>query len=151
MLKSWKYLCVVLILVVAAGLAGCGSHDAPVMSEDAIRDGLVGKTWTLVRVVAREIRGEEPLTMQFHPDGKVEGFGGCNKFTGQYTLDGDKLQFGPFASTHMSCGPAADEREFTFLTILPKVQRLKVEGDNLTLITESQGEIELTSGSGSFW
>ena len=147
-----KVCCVALLLVLMSGFAGCGSHETPVMTENAIRQALLDKTWTLEKVVARELKNDPPLTLKFHADGTVEGFGGCNDFNGQYTLEGDKLTFGPMATTHKSCGPATDEQEFTFLTFLAKIQKLTVEEDELILFTDSQGEMLLTSGEqGLFW
>ena len=42
-------------------------------------------------------------SMSFLRDGTMEGFGGCNNFHGQYTVDGDKIEIGPLASTMMAC------------------------------------------------
>ncbi|MCJ2165803.1 MULTISPECIES: META domain-containing protein [unclassified Pseudodesulfovibrio] len=153
MLIIWKRICCAVLLSVAlAGLAGCGSHEAPVMNADAIRQALLDKTWTLEKVARREMESDTPLTLKFGADGTVEGFGGCNAFQGQYALDGEKLTFGPMASTRKSCGAAADEQEYTFLTYLAKVEKLALEGDELSLFTDNQLELFLTSGeSGLLW
>lgn len=147
----WKRICCVALLLAAlAALAGCGSHEAPpAMSEDAFRQALTGKTWTLERIVKRDFDVDPPMTIQFTADGKVAGFGGCNNFTGTYTLEGREMAFGPMASTRKSCGPAQDEREYTFLTFLAKVRSAEIEGDELKMSTENMSVMTLTSGSGS--
>ncbi|EGB16455.1 protein of unknown function DUF306 Meta and HslJ [Pseudodesulfovibrio mercurii] len=151
----WKRICcLALVLAALAALGGCGTHETQTMNESAIRQALVGKTWTLRRVVARDFDEDPARTLKFNADGTVEGFGGCNHFTGTYTLTDDYLEFGPLASTRKSCGPGMDEKEYTFLTVLAKVRRLSMEdgSDELILETESQGEVVFTSGdSGLFW
>ncbi|WP_316897057.1 META domain-containing protein [Pseudodesulfovibrio indicus] len=150
----WKKIwCAALLLAALTGLAACGSHEsAPAMSEDAFRQALVGKTWTLARIVNREFDVDPPMTLQFTADGKVAGFGGCNNFTGTYTLEGQEIAFGPMASTRKSCGPAQDEREYTFLTFLAKVRSADLEEDELKLSTENMSSMTFTSGSsGLLW
>ncbi|WP_061963778.1 META domain-containing protein [Demequina aurantiaca] len=36
-------------------------------------------------------------------DGTVTGTDGCNTLNGNWTLEGDTIEFGPFASTRMAC------------------------------------------------
>ncbi|WP_207263141.1 META domain-containing protein [Desulfovibrio sp. Huiquan2017] len=153
----WKRVCcVALVLAALAGLGACGgTHEVPTMNEDAIRQALVGKTWTLRKIVARSYSDDPARTLKFNADGTVEGFGGCNAFTGTYTLSGDTIDFGPLASSHKSCGPGLDEQEYTYLTYLGRAVRLEIEseGSELILLTENQSEIHFTSGesSGFFW
>ena len=152
----WKRMCcAVLLLAALASLGACGSHEAPVMNENALRQALVGKTWTLTRIVSRDFDDDPAQTLKFNADGTVEGFGGCNAFTGTYTLSDDYLEFGPLAATHKSCGPAEDEREYTYMTYLAQVRRIdtQTESDELVLLTENQSELTFTSGEsgGLFW
>ena len=43
---------------------------------------------------------------------RVEGFSGCNRFAGSYTLEGDRIRLGPLAGTMMACeGPRDGARE----------------------------------------
>jgi len=43
------------------------------------------------------------VTAEFGTDGRVGGSGGCNRFSGEYALEGDGLAIGPVASTRMAC------------------------------------------------
>ncbi|MGE4423486.1 MAG: META domain-containing protein [Pseudodesulfovibrio sp.] len=152
----WKRMCcAALLLALLAGLGACGTHEPPAPNENAIRQSLVGKTWTLHTIVSRDFDDDPPLTLKFNGDGTVEGFGGCNTFTGTYTLTDGYLEFGPLAATHKSCGPIKDEREFTYLTYLATVRRLDTQTgpDELVLLTENQSELKFTSGEsgGLFW
>ncbi|WP_319582080.1 META domain-containing protein [uncultured Pseudodesulfovibrio sp.] len=152
----WKRMCcAAMLLAIMAGLGACGSHETPVMNEDALRQALVGKTWTLRKIVSRDFDDDPAQTIKFNADGTVEGFGGCNAFTGTYTLSDDHLEFGPLASTHKSCGPSEDEREYTFLSYLAQVRRIdtQTEPEELVLMTDNQSEVHFTSGEsgGLFW
>jgi heat shock protein HslJ len=55
-------------------------------------------------------------TITFTADGQVYGDSGCNRFTGKYTTDGDRISIGPLASTMMACPQRQMDAEATFLT-----------------------------------
>lgn len=134
-------------------IGGCGSTEAPPMETNAVKAELYGKVWYLQSLFSREVDDEveKPLTLEFKEDGTVRGFGGCNNFSGSFTLEGEKISFGPFMSTKKSCGPATDEQEYTFTTFLAMIQKLKVEDGELQLFNDQQGvPMVLTTDRGSF-
>jgi len=155
MLKNWKYTCFVLSIFVVSLLlfAGCGSHEVPPLDTDIVKKELFGKIWNLQSLFSRDVESEQPLTLEFLEDGTVKGFGGCNNFSGKYTLEGEELTFGSMLSTRKSCGPAMDEQEYTFLTFLAEIKRLKINEGELELISDQQTEPMLltTGGGGLFW
>ena len=57
-------------------------------------------------------------TITFDKDGSVFGDSGCNRFTGSYTVKGDRITIGPLASTMMACPEPQMSAEATFLTRL---------------------------------
>jgi heat shock protein HslJ len=62
---------------------------------------------------------------------KVQGSAGCNRMTGTYKLDGEKLKFGPLATTRMAC--PAMQTETAFLKALKATTRFEVSGSSLML------------------
>ena len=92
--------------------------------------------WKLVSlgerpVAAPERQGEAHLIL--HPaDGRVSGSGGCNRFTGSYELDGEKLTFGSIAGTLMAC-PAGMDIEREFLAALKEARKARVLVQQLQL------------------
>ena len=50
-------------------------------------------------------------TITFAADGKVYGDAGCNRFTGGYTVKGDRMEIGPLASTMMYCEGKMDAEQ----------------------------------------
>lgn len=90
--------------------------------------------------------GEQPVTAVanqleahfiLHPaDKRVSGSGGCNRFTGGYALEGDRLRFGRMAATMMAC-PAGMDTERAFLGALQQAARARVAQQQLELLDAS--------------
>nr|WP_199064090.1 META and DUF4377 domain-containing protein [Chromobacterium sp. ASV5] len=58
---------------------------------------------------------------------------GCNGMFGGFTLDGDRLQVGPLASTMMMCAPEAMRRDQALGKLLAAKPALSLQGEVLTL------------------
>jgi len=131
--------------------AGCGSKEPVPVNPEAVRQSLLNKKWFCKNIFQRDVKGESPLTLEFKDDGTVSGNGGCNDFTGPYTLAEHDLTIGPLAATKKFCGSAADEQEYTYMTFLAKIIRLKVEDDELELYMEGQPDpMVFTTSEGGF-
>lgn len=66
-------------------------------------------------------------------DGRIAGFGGVNRYAGEYTLAGEELVFGPLAVTRMAGPPEAMESERRYLDALGRVARVAFEDEALVL------------------
>ena len=78
------------------------------------------------------------LTANFGTDGVLSGSGGCNNYSGGYTVDGEgNIQIGPLMSTMMACdGPEGImEQEMQYLAALQTAATYSMEGDSLQLRT----------------
>lgn len=75
--------------------------------------------------------------MSFLADGSIEGFGGCNDFSGAYTVKGDSITVGPLMATRKACGEPADTFELQFLTALQNSTKWSVSADKLDLRDDS--------------
>jgi heat shock protein HslJ len=62
---------------------------------------------------------------------KVQGSAGCNRMNGTYQLDGQKLKFGPLATTRMACPDM--QTETAFLKALQATTRYEISGSSLML------------------
>jgi copper homeostasis protein (lipoprotein) len=98
--------------------------------------------WKLVRlrgkpVVASRAQQSEPHLI-LHPgsERRVAGSGGCNRLSGGYSLDGDRLTFSRVAATRMAC-PDGMDQEGEFLETLASVGRWRIAGGRLELISPS--------------
>jgi heat shock protein HslJ len=121
------------VLMLAAGACGGTSTTrAPAPTAPTIAD----RHWTLVSVGERsDLIGSEgrPPTLRLDAaTARASGFAGCNRFTATYVLDGDRLTFGPIASTRRAC-PDGMDVERSFVAALADVTTYQVAGTTLTL------------------
>jgi len=69
--------------------------------------------------------------LQLLPDGTYQFKADCNTGSGGYTLEGNSLSLGPYATTLAECGPGSLYNEY--LSLLGQVVTFVREGDNLFL------------------
>jgi len=69
------------------------------------------------------------LTSEGH---QVNGFSGCNRFTGSYERKENQLQISPLATTRMACLEGMDQEQ-RFLELLTKTMRFTISGDDSAL------------------
>jgi heat shock protein HslJ len=71
---------------------------------------------------------------------QISGTGGCNTFSGPYSVDGDAITVGPLASTLRACAdPAVEQQEQHYLQALALAKTFAVAGDRLDLFREDGG------------
>lgn len=101
-----------------------------------LTDGVTEKYWKLIELRGRPVPKleREPHLILKAEGGRVNGFGGCNGFTGSYELDEavSRIRFGQVASTMMAC-PSGMEVEKAFHEVLRIVDNYSLNGDRLTL------------------
>lgn len=105
---------------------------------------LEGTPWTLDGVatgtdaVSSTLGGTE-VTAVFE-GGTVSGNGGCNTYSGGYTVDAPAIEIGPLASTSMACAdPAVDAQEAAYLDALGRAGTFEIAGSTLTLYDDEGG------------
>jgi len=158
-MRTRSVLLLALSLLLTAA-TGCDDPKEDVSAPDAestesaaetvsVEDGadLVGPVWRLVRFqdgrAARDTLEEVLVTVQFRPDGKVAGRGGCNRYSGGYEVSGDTLTFGAIASTKRACmGPAMDV-ENRYFEMLRQIHSHALDAGRLNLYDE-EGSRRLT-------
>lgn len=110
------------------------SNKAPfIMAQSSAIAG----SWRLVSMGATASPTVPPqtteLTTNFEGD-RISGSGGCNRFTGTYQTESNKLSIGALASTRMACEESMMNQETKYLTALQGAQRYEVN---------SQGELQI--------
>ena len=96
---------------------------------------LEGTYWRAVELAGKPTPAQDPIReahLQFQ-NGRVSGSDGCNRVTGSYQLDGDRVAFGQMAGTQMAC-PNPNGTEGPFRDALKNASRLTVVGDRLELL-----------------
>lgn len=101
---------------------------------------LRGTLWKLVRLGEAPVEvsaGQAEPQLLFASDARqVSGSGGCNRITGSFTLEGDRMRLGPLAGTMMACANGM-EQEQRFLTALNHVERYRLSGQQLEFLDGS--------------
>lgn len=73
----------------------------------------------------------KPVTLTLQTEGnRIVGFGGCNSFSGSYTLEEGIIQF-TIISTKMFCNDTMQVEDYLFKTLTKATY--SIEGDFLTL------------------
>lgn len=75
-------------------------------------------------------------TLEIGADGKVSGNGGCNRFSGSATIEGDKIIFGDLASTMMACTEAAMDQEMKFHAALAAARSFRIDAEQRKLFLD---------------
>ena len=120
-------------LSIAIALAGCAgvAKQAP----------LAGSEWQPTRLGASTVPNKPESYVQFRVQGRLAGLGGCNRFMGGYTLDGDTIAIGPLASTNMLCPTPALTQERAFVSALQAAKTYRREKGTLILYGADGKEI----------
>lgn len=119
----------------ALALAGCAYSSRPTAGDTAIPP-LEGTTWKLVTLADKPVTApddERAPTLFLDPsDHRAYGSGGCNRFSGSYTLKGGDLGFGPMISTKMYCDGVMDQ-EAAYFAALEATRGWRVSARKLEL------------------
>ena len=105
-----------------------------------------GTQWALQQLAVDATLTDVPSDVAatlFLQDGLASGDAGCNTFSGDYTIDGDALVFGPMMSTMMICEGEQASTEAVYLAAFPLVASYSVADDSLSLL-DGNGEPVMT-------
>ncbi|MGA1265703.1 MAG: META domain-containing protein [Phycisphaerales bacterium] len=128
-----RHLAALLLVLV---IAGCSSQPAWVETEKRAQTdpaSLRTGTWVCVAMGGQGADPNQPLTLEFAPDGGVSGHSGVNRFAGSCTAGTGLLEFGSLASTKMGGSPERMARERRYLEALASVRGFSVQGGLLRL------------------
>ena len=123
-----------LVPALAMAIGACGGDS----DSDAVE--VEGIEWQLVELTGVPIPSSASPTLLLE-EGTASGDAGCNRFTGEYTLDGESIEFGPFAVTLMACEPEIDEFERAYLGALGTADAIEVSDDAVVVSTGADGQL----------
>jgi heat shock protein HslJ len=107
---------------------------------------LINTYWKLLEIEGKPAAlgagGKEIHLITGGEENHVHGFSGCNRFSGGYKQNDDRLEFGNLATTRMACADSM-ELESSFLDALNRVRRYSIQGERLTLYDEQNQSILL--------
>lgn len=112
-------------------LAACA---APAPSAGDVRGA-----WRIEQARTEPIYDKRLARLDLQPDGRLTGHTSCNRMSGTYTLDGDKLTIGPVVTTRMACPRLQLEQEDRILTALELARTARVRADGLLELRDEDG------------
>lgn len=129
-MKSWS---VMLVLFLAAGCAAQKKEPPP--------KPFAGTRWQVV--LELPVPGEQPH-LRFG-DGRLEGFGGCNRFSARYvqdTVGARSIAIGRIDVIRRVCDPGVQGAETRVLEVLQSVSSYAITADTMTM-TGSGGSLRM--------
>jgi heat shock protein HslJ len=142
------------VALVSAIFAGTSAKAAPTGQSTLPAEVLRGE-WTLQFIsndamAAGEDISSSRITINFNAVGTLAGFGGCNNYSGSYTVSGQQLTIAEnLVSTMMACEQAVMTREQLYLRLLVSVNAYALKDGKLELTYSDGGNaMTFTSGAG---
>jgi heat shock protein HslJ len=135
-----KILQFVFLLLLALNVSCCSDHrpmaNTPAPSSIA-SSSLVGTDWLLTDLAGTPVVVNSKASLSFLEGGRAAGNGSCNRFTGAFTLTGDTIKLGPFASTRMACMEGGvSAQEDNYLKLLDAAKRFEIKDGSLVIYAE---------------
>lgn len=125
----------ILALIVGFILAGC-EPSSPLndASTGTSEIELNATGWLLTALNNQPVDPNTEITLNFEA-GRVIGTDGCNRYSGSYTTDGEKITVNEdFATTKMACEESIMEQASAFMAMLTQVTTSRYNGQQLTLL-----------------
>jgi heat shock protein HslJ len=123
-----------------AAVAACASVAA---DKSAPPLSLEGPRWVMG---GPKSDAESMPRLEFTREGRVSGFTGCNRLSGSYRLDEDRLEV-MAATTKRACPGPGGEAEQKLLAVLADRPRVRIEGSRLLLTGASGATFAMESAA----
>ena len=123
-----------LFILLCITMAGVGCNSSKNMAK------LGGVKWVLQTLNGEEINltdQNSEIFIQFdEAEHRVNGRGGCNRFFGNYEMEGKKLKFSPMGATRMACPDL--QLENTFFRMLDEVDSFSIKDNLLSFLSKEK-------------
>lgn len=164
MLRDCRRILFGVAVIAILGACGAGAEDsaadggverggaAPEGSREDVRPALrlwrldsfgpaadLGDPATAERIVAAlaSLPDDRPVTFGLAVEGRVAGFSGCNRYSGDLRIEsGGEIVQGPKSLTRMACPEGQTLLERSFLGNLERAKRAELRDDRLELVNE---------------
>ena len=120
----------------AIGARPGGEGGAPPGSQAQLLAQLGGSRWQLVEGLSGHDPARVQVTLEFEPQGRIAGTGGCNSYSAELRATDGTVQVGPVAATKRGCEDARNQVEMAWFAALERITTLAREGESLLLLGE---------------
>jgi heat shock protein HslJ len=126
------FIAILFLLVLFTGCTISGISAPP--------DDLITPEWHLIKYVGTDKNTIDalpgtPVTLKFDKDGTFRGSGGCNRFSGSYSVEGELITVKSQSSTEMYCNgpPGVMAQEQQVLSHLSNSTRFSINDPYMAL------------------
>lgn len=120
------------VLAVAVLLSGCagmaGGEGSP----------LTGRTFTSTEVTGHALVAGTRIRLAFPENGKLTAHAGCNRLTGNVSVEGDRLSVSELGSTALGCQPERHEQDAWLAGFLKSGPRFTLRANELVLTVDNE-------------
>ena len=114
--------------------AATGGGEA---SDAAAAPMILESAWRVVEIAGEPVADGVSPTLAIDAEGGISGSGGCNRYFGSATIDGEQITMGGIGATRMACPEPAMGEEQRYLQALDAVASWQLEADELTLADDA--------------
>lgn len=100
---------------------------------------LIGGEWRIERLNGQAPALASQPHVAFHPDGRVTGHSGCNRFMGRFTQDAGGLRLSALAGTRMACPDPLMKQEDQLLQLLSAVSQPLFDASGALILRTPDG------------
>lgn len=101
---------------------------------------LAGSEWRPTQIGSTSVSSQSKLFVQFKSDRKLTGYGGCNRFFGQYAISGNEIKIGPVGATRMACPKPVMDLEMALFAVLETAKMFRRNENILVLLDARRKE-----------
>jgi heat shock protein HslJ/uncharacterized protein YecT (DUF1311 family) len=117
--------------------AATGGGEA---SDAAAAPMILESAWRVVEIASEPVADGVSPTLAIDAEGGISGSGGCNRFFGSATIEGEQITMGGIGATRMACPEPAMGEEQRYLQALDAVASWQIEADEL-MLADDQGTV----------
>lgn len=131
------------VSAISSGLLLSACTSTPAGSDNSVTTAslLQGGEWIVEDLAGKGIIDSSHISIIFMDENRVGGSSSCNRYSGEYTLEGSKFSVGDnLASTRMACAPALMNQEDVFLKLLLNVDQARFGDNGELLLTTPEGD-----------
>ncbi|WP_298448816.1 META domain-containing protein [uncultured Marinobacter sp.] len=122
-------------------LSACANTPEATDSRVTTESLIGGGEWIVEDIGGNGIIDSSRVSIVFMEDNQVGGSSSCNRYSGEYQLNGSTLTVGDnMASTRMACPPALMNQEESFLKLLMDVNQARFGDHGELLLSTPEGE-----------
>lgn len=128
------------LLLVSCVQSGVAVENASTPGGDALE--LVG-AWRVEDIDRGGVVDDAMVSIEFAANGRVQGRGGCNRYSGGYSRKHDVVIVGDIVSTKMACAPALMDLEQKLFNRLEGELSAAMAADGALVLRDDEGLVLL--------